>query len=29
VHSLAPSQNVFLAAAARSTHQIKLCPCIY
>jgi alkanesulfonate monooxygenase SsuD/methylene tetrahydromethanopterin reductase-like flavin-dependent oxidoreductase (luciferase family) len=29
VHSLAPSQNVFLAAAARSTEQIKLCPCIY
>ncbi len=29
VHSLAPSQNVFLAAAARSTNQIKLCPCIY
>lgn len=29
VHSLAPSQNVFLAAAARSTSQIKLCPCIY
>ncbi|PON15943.1 LLM class flavin-dependent oxidoreductase [Candidatus Entotheonella serta] len=29
VHSLAPSQNVFLAAAARTTHQIKLCPCIY
>ena len=29
VHSLAPSQNVFLAAASRSTQQIKLCPCIY
>ncbi len=29
VHSLAPSQNVFLAAAARSTSHIKLCPCIY
>ena len=29
VHSLAPSQNVFLAAASRSTRQIKLCPCIY
>jgi alkanesulfonate monooxygenase SsuD/methylene tetrahydromethanopterin reductase-like flavin-dependent oxidoreductase (luciferase family) len=29
VHSLAPSQNVFLAAASRSTSQIKLCPCIY
>lgn len=29
VHSLAPSQNVFLAAAARSTSQIKLNPCIY
>jgi alkanesulfonate monooxygenase SsuD/methylene tetrahydromethanopterin reductase-like flavin-dependent oxidoreductase (luciferase family) len=29
VHSLAPSQNVFLAAASRNTQQIKLCPCIY
>jgi alkanesulfonate monooxygenase SsuD/methylene tetrahydromethanopterin reductase-like flavin-dependent oxidoreductase (luciferase family) len=29
VHSLAPSQNVFLAAASRTTQQIKLCPCIY
>jgi alkanesulfonate monooxygenase SsuD/methylene tetrahydromethanopterin reductase-like flavin-dependent oxidoreductase (luciferase family) len=29
VHSLAPSQNVFLAAASRSTSQIKLSPCIY
>ncbi|MBM3223831.1 MAG: LLM class flavin-dependent oxidoreductase [Candidatus Tectomicrobia bacterium] len=29
VHSLAPSQNVFLAAAARSTSRIKLNPCIY
>jgi len=29
VHSLAPSQNVFLAAASRTTQRIKLCPCIY
>ena len=29
VHSLAPSQNVFLAAASRTTQQIKLSPCIY
>ena len=29
VHSLAPSQNVFLAAAARGTSRIKLAPCIY
>ncbi|HEY7708619.1 MAG TPA: LLM class flavin-dependent oxidoreductase [Candidatus Entotheonella sp.] len=29
VHSLAPSQNVFLAAASRTTQHIKLCPCIY
>jgi alkanesulfonate monooxygenase SsuD/methylene tetrahydromethanopterin reductase-like flavin-dependent oxidoreductase (luciferase family) len=29
VHSLAPSQNVFLAAASRTTQQIKLAPCIY
>lgn len=29
VHSLAPSQNVFLAAASRTTHSIKLAPCIY
>ena len=29
VHSLAPSQNIFLAAASRTTSQIKLNPCIY
>jgi alkanesulfonate monooxygenase SsuD/methylene tetrahydromethanopterin reductase-like flavin-dependent oxidoreductase (luciferase family) len=29
VHSLAPSQNVFLAAASRITSRIKLNPCIY
>ena len=29
VHSLAPSQNVFLAAASQRTKQIRLCPCIY
>ncbi len=29
VHSLAPSQNVFLAAASQRTERIKLCPCIY
>ena len=29
VHSLAPSQNVFLAAAAQRTKQIRLTPCIY
>ncbi|NQW23021.1 MAG: LLM class flavin-dependent oxidoreductase [SAR202 cluster bacterium] len=29
VHSLAPSQNVFLAAASQRTNQIRLCPCIY
>ena len=29
VHSLAPSQNVFLAAVAQRTQQMKLVPCIY
>ena len=29
VHSLAPSQNVFLSAASQRTKNIKLCPCIY
>jgi len=29
VHSLAPSQNVFLAAASQRTKRIRLCPCIY
>ena len=29
VHSLAPSQNVFLAAAAQRTKNIHLGPCIY
>ena len=29
VHSLAPSQNVFLAAAAQRTSKIHLGPCIY
>jgi alkanesulfonate monooxygenase SsuD/methylene tetrahydromethanopterin reductase-like flavin-dependent oxidoreductase (luciferase family) len=29
VHSLAPSQNVFLAAAAQRTQRIRLGPCIY
>ena len=29
VHSLAPSQNVFLAAAAQRTKKIHLGPCIY
>jgi len=29
VHSLAPSQNVFLSAASQRTSQIKLAPCIY
>ena len=29
VHSLAPSQNVFLAAAAQHTQQMRLGPCIY
>jgi alkanesulfonate monooxygenase SsuD/methylene tetrahydromethanopterin reductase-like flavin-dependent oxidoreductase (luciferase family) len=29
VHSLAPSQNVFLAAASQRTQRIRLAPCIY
>ena len=29
VHSLAPSQNVFLASAAQRTSQIRLCPTVY
>ena len=29
VHSLAPSQNVFLSSVAQRTSQIKLNPCIY
>jgi alkanesulfonate monooxygenase SsuD/methylene tetrahydromethanopterin reductase-like flavin-dependent oxidoreductase (luciferase family) len=29
VHSLAPSQNVFLAAASQRTQQVRLAPCIY
>lgn len=29
VHSLAPSQNVFLSAASQRTSRIKLAPCIY
>ena len=29
VHSLAPSQNVFLAAASQRTERIRLNPCIY
>ncbi len=29
VHSLAPSQNVFLAAASQRTSQLKLAPCVY
>ena len=29
VHSLAPSQNVFLAAAALQTEKLRLGPCIY
>lgn len=29
VHSLAPSQNVFLAAASQRTKRIRLCPCVY
>ena len=29
VHSLAPSQNVFLAAASQRTNRIRLCPCVY
>ena len=29
VHSLAPSQNVFLSAASQVTSNIKLAPCVY
>ena len=29
VHSLAPSQNVFLGAATQHTKSIKLAPCVY
>jgi alkanesulfonate monooxygenase SsuD/methylene tetrahydromethanopterin reductase-like flavin-dependent oxidoreductase (luciferase family) len=29
VHSLAPSQNVFLASAAQRTQRLRLVPCIY
>ena len=29
VHSLAPSQNVFLAAASQRTSNLKLAPCVY
>jgi alkanesulfonate monooxygenase SsuD/methylene tetrahydromethanopterin reductase-like flavin-dependent oxidoreductase (luciferase family) len=29
VHSLAPSQNVFLAAASQRTRVLRLAPCIY
>jgi alkanesulfonate monooxygenase SsuD/methylene tetrahydromethanopterin reductase-like flavin-dependent oxidoreductase (luciferase family) len=29
VHSLAPSQNVFLAAASPRTQRLRLAPCIY
>lgn len=29
VHSLAPSQNVFLAAVSQRTKQLKLAPCVY
>ena len=29
VHSLAPSQNVFLAAASQRTSQLNLAPCVY
>lgn len=29
VHSLAPSQNVFLAAASQHTRRLRLAPCIY
>jgi alkanesulfonate monooxygenase SsuD/methylene tetrahydromethanopterin reductase-like flavin-dependent oxidoreductase (luciferase family) len=29
VHSLAPSQNVFLAAASQHTQRLRLAPCIY
>ena len=29
VHSLAPSQNVFLAAASQRTQRLRLTPCVY
>ena len=29
VHSLAPSQNVFLAAASQRTRSLRLAPCVY
>ena len=29
VHSLAPSQNVFLAAASQRTRRVRLAPCVY
>jgi alkanesulfonate monooxygenase SsuD/methylene tetrahydromethanopterin reductase-like flavin-dependent oxidoreductase (luciferase family) len=29
VHSLAPSQNVFLAAASQCTRRLRLAPCVY
>ena len=29
VHSLAPSQNVFLAAASQRTQRLRLVPCVY
>src|SRR5204862_7197398 len=29
VHSLAPSQNVFLAAASQCTQRLRLAPCVY
>ena len=29
IHSLAPSQNVFLAAAAQRTTKLRLAPCVY
>lgn len=29
VHSLAPSQNVFLAAASQRTQRLRLAPCVY
>ncbi len=29
VHSLAPSQNVFLAAASQRTRDLRLAPCVY
>jgi alkanesulfonate monooxygenase SsuD/methylene tetrahydromethanopterin reductase-like flavin-dependent oxidoreductase (luciferase family) len=29
MHSLAPSQNVFLAAAAQRTRRLRLAPCVY